>query len=228
MLLSRRDDERGKKKDMKASFRDLQESRNICSTHGALKCLIILVVICCTILMYGSSALASTAYNVDEAIKWLYAQVGKSIDMDGVPYDQPYQCVDLIKAYYQYLGMSPVTGNGEDYAWCALPIGWIRVQGGTPQRGDILVYSESASNEWGHVGIFESTRSTFHQNVDGAYVFKVTYCNYNGFTNPYWGYIRPDFVTSTRTRWRLSTGTTTRKRRRPPRGRARRRWPVRA
>lgn len=139
---------------------------------------------------------AYTAHSVDEAINWCYSKVGSSIDMDGYPSGQPYQCVDLIKAYYQYLGVSPVSGNGEDYAWNSLPTGWTRVQGGTPQRGDILVYAESSSNPYGHVAIFESTRSTFHQNVDGAYVSRITYCNYNGFTNPYWGYIRPDFVSN--------------------------------
>jgi len=42
----------------------------------------------------------------DEAISWAKSKVGTSIDTDGYPTDQPYQCVDLVKAYYSYLGAS--------------------------------------------------------------------------------------------------------------------------
>lgn len=156
---------------------------------------LLMVFVTCALLLC-STAFAATAHSVDDAINWCYSQIGVSIDTDGFPYDQPYQCVDLIKAYYQYLGVSPVSGNGEDYAWNALPSGWTRVQGGTPQRGDILVYSESSSNIYGHVAIFESTYSTFHQNMDGKfYVDRFSYA-YNGISNPYWGYIRPDFISN--------------------------------
>ena len=153
------------------------------------------VLILCALTLFCSAASASTAHSVDEAISWCYSMIGQSIDTDGYPSGQPYQCVDLIRAYYQYLGVSPVSGNGADYAWNDLPSGWTRVQGGTPQRGDILVYGASNDNPYGHVAIFEDTRSTFHQNVEGYYVKRLTYA-YNGFSNPYWGYIRPDFTSS--------------------------------
>ena len=50
------------------------------------------------------------------------------------------QCVALIQHYYEYLGVSRSYGNGSDYATNTLPAGWSRVQGGSPQKGDILVY----------------------------------------------------------------------------------------
>ena len=58
----------------------------------------------------------SQAATQQEALQWVKAQVGKSIDTDGYPAGQPYQCVDLIKAYYSYLGVASVSGNGKDYA----------------------------------------------------------------------------------------------------------------
>ena len=100
----------------------------------------------------------------------------------------------LIKAYYSYLGQTSPGGNGADYSWNQLPAGWQRLQNAQPQKGDILVYSGNAANPYGHVAIYESDKSTWHQNY--AYqrkVVHVTNVRYNGFDNPYWGVIRPDF-----------------------------------
>ncbi len=135
----------------------------------------------------------ATSKTADEAISWVQSKVGTKIDMDGAPTDQPYQCVDLVKAYYSYLGVSPVQGNGADYVSNSLPSGWTRVKNGTPQKGDILVYT-GGSKGFGHVGIYEANRITYHQNVNGPYVEKITAFAYNGFTEtPYWGYIRPNW-----------------------------------
>lgn len=151
----------------------------------------------CILAMLGltlMTAAPNKAYAVDksaqEGVSWAQSQVGKAIDYDGC---YGAQCVDLVKAYYAYLGVSPVRGNGIDYADNALPSGWTRVKGGTPQAGDILVYSGNSSNPYGHVGIYESDRVTYHQNFEGRqYVNRVTY-RYDGMTNPYWGYIRPNW-----------------------------------
>ena len=137
----------------------------------------------------------ATTKTQEDAIAWVKSQVGKSIDYDGV---YGAQCVDLIKAYYNYLGVSPVLGNGKDYATNTLPSGWSRIAGAVPQPGDILVYGASANNSAGHVAIYESERSTYHQNFSGPYVECVTY-SYNGFTNPYWGVIRPNWSSSSAT-----------------------------
>lgn len=125
-----------------------------------------------------------------EALQWVKSQVGKSID-----YDRVYgaQCVDLIKAYYNYLGVSPVQGNGADYVSNSLPAGWQRIKGTTPQPGDILVYTGG----YGHVAVFESVNSTYHQNFNyHSYVERVT-IPYNRIDSPYWGVIRPNFSTAT-------------------------------
>lgn len=132
----------------------------------------------------------------DEALQWVRSQVGRSIDADGA---YGAQCVDLILAYYDYLGVPRALGNGKDYSHNALPSGWQRLQGAAPQAGDILVYGGNGSNPYGHVAIFESTRVHYHQNFNGhSYVEKVTY-TYNGLNNPYWGVIRPAFATGVRT-----------------------------
>ena len=127
-----------------------------------------------------------------EALDWVKSKVGIGIDVDGGPKSQPQQCVDLIMAYYTFLGEKSPGGNGCDYATNALPSGWKRIQGATPQPGDILVYT---GTQYGHVAIFESEYSTYHQNFNGhAYVEKVTY-HYNVFSSPrYWGVIRPNFT----------------------------------
>lgn len=132
-------------------------------------------------------AFAYTAHTADEAIAWCYSKVGQPIGSG--------ECVAFIVSYYQYLGVTSPGGNGADYTWNALPAGWKRIQGAQPQKGDILVYTGGYKN-YGHVGIYESDRSTFHQNFGGArHVVHVTY-SYNGLANPYWGVIRPDFGNS--------------------------------
>ena len=100
----------------------------------------------------------------------------------------------LIVAYYSYLGQTSPGGNGADYSWNQLPAGWQRLQNAQPQKGDILVYSGNAANKYGHVAIYESDYSTWHQNYSyQRKVVHVTNVRYNGFANPYWGVIRPDF-----------------------------------
>ncbi|MCI9356788.1 MAG: CHAP domain-containing protein [Lachnospiraceae bacterium] len=143
-----------------------------------------------------STTVQAEAKTQAEAVQWVQSQVGKSIDADGV---YGAQCVDLILAYYDYLGVPRSSGNGKDYAHNALPAGWQRLQGGAPQAGDILVYGGSAGNPYGHVAIFESERVHYHQNFNGKpSVQRITY-RYNGLNDPYWGVIRPSFSAGTRT-----------------------------
>ncbi len=131
-----------------------------------------------------------------EALQWVKSQIGNSIDADGV---DGAQCVDLISAYYDFLGVPRSSGNGSDYTHNALPSGWVRLKGATPQPGDILVYTDGFEN-LGHVAIFESERSTYHQNFieykgERSYVKHITAYSYKGISNPYWGVIRPNFGT---------------------------------
>ncbi len=160
-----------------------------------LKALIAMLI--CMVTVLGSTMVtqAYTAHTQQEALQWLNSQVGTGIDANGM---FGCQCVDLIKAYYQYLGVPAVSGNGIDYTWNAKPDGWERIQGAVPQLGDILVYTGGSQDEegnyLGHVAICgESPTITYHQNFNGPYVERVTGIRYDGFTADYWGVIRPDF-----------------------------------
>ena len=114
----------------------------------------------------------------------------------------------LIKAYYSYLGQTSPGGNGADYSWNQLPAGWKRLPNEQPQKGDILVYSGNGANPYGHVAIYESDYSTWHQNfASQRKVVNVTNIRYNGFDNPYWGVIRPDFSSATPTPSYADIGT---------------------
>ena len=148
-------------------------------------CLILAVIMVACLL--PTAAFASTnGKTADDAINWVKSLEGQPVGSG--------ECVALIVAYYSYLGQTSPGGNGADYSWNQLPAGWQRLQNAQPQKGDILVYSGNGANPYGHVAIYESDYSTWHQNY--AYqrkVVHVTNVRYNRFDNPYWGVIRPDF-----------------------------------
>lgn len=143
-----------------------------------------------------TAASASTGgKTADDAINWVRSKAGQPLDYDGA---YGAQCVDLICYYYRCLGQTSPGGYAKEYRTNALPSGWQRLQGVQPQKGDILVYNPSAKNEAGHVAIYESDYSTWHQNyADRQYVVNVTNVRYNNFDNTYWGVIRPDFSSVT-------------------------------
>ena len=163
-------------------------------------CLILAVIMVACLL--PTAAFASTnGKTADDAINWVKSLEGQPVGSG--------ECVALIVAYYSYLGQTSPGGNGADYSWKEpLPAGWKRLQNAQPQKGDILVYSGNAANKYGHVAIYESDYSTWHQNY--AYqrkVVHVTNVRYNGFDNPYWGVIRPDFSSATPTPSYADIGT---------------------
>ena len=155
---------------------------------------VILIISSLTVLPTTAVSAAGTSKTQDEALAWVKSQVGNYLDMDGY---YGAQCVDLILAYYDFLGVPRSSGNGTDYRWNTLPSGFSRIEGATPQPGDVLVYSGTGDGiyQYGHVAIFESTYSHYHQNYAGhSYVEQVTGVAYNAFTvTPYWGVIRPNF-----------------------------------
>ena len=161
-------------------------------------CLILAVIMVACLL--PTAAFASTnGKTADDAINWVRSLNGQTVGSG--------ECVALIKAYYSYLGQTSPGGDGKDYSWNQLPAGWQRLQNAQPQKGDILVYGWSAKNPAGHVAIYESDYSTWHQNFGSArYVTQVTY-RYNSFDNPYWGVIRPDFSSATPTPSYADIGT---------------------
>ena len=161
-----------------------------------LKAMALLLTSYVWILLSSITAMA-TNKTADEAINWARSQVGHSVGYnDGSGY---YQCVEFIQAYYQWLGESKPRGNGYDYATNALPSGWTRIAGGTPQKGDILVYSRYSAyvQQYGHVAIYESDNCLYDQDgsVKGATVKRVNK-NYRTYTYNYWGCIRPNFKTA--------------------------------
>ena len=124
--------------------------------------------------------------SAEDAVAWVRSLEGQGIDFDGAYGNQ---CVDLIKAYYNYLGETAPRGNAYDYTYNALPDGWERIQGAEPQPGDILVYT---GGSYGHVAICTGENESYHQNWGGSYVQCVNgSCYSTGYG--YWGVIRPDF-----------------------------------
>ena len=162
-------------------------------------CLILAVIMVACLL--PTAAFASTnGKTADDAINWVKSLEGQPVGSG--------ECVALIKAYYSYLGQTSPGGNGADYSWNQLPAGWQRLQNVQPQKGDILVYSGNNANPYGHVAIYESDYSTWHQNfASQRKVVNVTNIRYNGFDNRYWGVIRPDFSSATPTPSYADIGT---------------------
>ena len=124
-----------------------------------------------------------------EALTWLHNAVGVSIDFDGA---YGAQCVDLLKAYYDYLGVGAQHGNAQDYRSNFLPEGWQRIEGADPLPGDILIY---IGGTYSHVAVYESEYSTYHQNWGVPYVINMTDRPYNAISpgRVYWGVVRPFF-----------------------------------
>ena len=150
---------------------------------------LVLAVIMVACLLPTVAFASTNGKTADDAINWVRSLNGQTVGSG--------ECVALIKAYYSYLGQTSPGGDGKDYWTNNLPAGWTRIPNAQPQKGDILVYGWSAKNPAGHVAIYESDYSTWHQNFGSArYVTQVTF-RYNSFDNPYLGVIRPDFSSAT-------------------------------
>ena len=136
----------------------------------------------------------ATSKTQSDAVNWANAQIGKSLDQDGV---YGAQCVDLIRYYYQFLGVSPVSGNGCDYAKNSLPGGWQRIKtynGFIPQPGDIAVWTY-ASSSYGHVAIVTSADSSRMNVVEQNGSTHITRSHsYSYSYGTFYGVIRPNFA----------------------------------
>ena len=104
------------------------------------------------------------------AVAWIKARGTESWcqDVDGA---YGCQCVDLIEAYYMYLGQSRPNGNGYDYCTKTLPSGWTRDHNPTP--GSIFACpAYTYSRENGHVGLVYAvdgnTKYTVETNADNG------------------------------------------------------------
>ena len=118
--------------------------------------IIFLILILVLILIYSKNVWATDAGTREDALKWVYAQEGKSLDYDGA---YGAQCVDLIKYYYAYFGQAKYArGNGCGYVSNTLPSGWTRIKNTAefvPEPGDIAVWGTELSSD-GHVAIILS------------------------------------------------------------------------
>ena len=139
-----------------------------------------------------------------EAVAWANAQIGKSINVDGV---YGAQCVDLIAAYtYDVFGQNVMganrgnTTNAVNLITIALPAGYTRIQNSAsfiPQPGDIFIFDKRISI-YGHTGIVISANMNSFVSIDqnwinanntvGSPAARITH-NYNAF----WGVIRPTY-----------------------------------
>lgn len=158
-----------------------------------LKEIVYLGILAITILIFHNPLIVKAATR-EEALNWVYAQEGKSLDYDG---QYGAQCVDLIKYYYDYFGKaSYAKGNGCNYVSNALPDGWIRIKNTAdfiPEPGDIAVWGTELSKN-GHVAIIISAGANSFVSMDqnwpsGSACKRVTH-NYNKF----WGIIRPNYT----------------------------------
>ncbi len=136
----------------------------------------------------ATAAIPLTEHTQAEAVEWLHSMVGTGIDYDGA---YGAQCVDFIKAYYDWLGVEAAHGDAQDYRTNRLPDGFLRIENAEPMPGDVLIYT---GGKYGHVGIFEAEHATYHQNWGQPYVRQLT-ARYDAISDSrfYWGVIRPCF-----------------------------------
>ena len=140
-------------------------------------CLILSLIVISPLSNFSTVKVSATTQN--DAVNWVNNQLNKT-------YRGNYgaQCVDLIKAYYAYLGVAGyAVGNACDYATNALPSGWTRVYSNY-QPGDIAVFktndSRSGTGPYGHVGIFLSADEVGFNVMNQNYNYQ-SYCTINRF-----------------------------------------------
>ena len=155
-----------------AKSKDIQEDTMESKRH--LKRLIsaaaaAIMTLSCLLPMSGGTLRASAAassFTAEQGVAWAKARAAEhwNQDVDGVA---GCQCVDLIKAYYKYLGYTPAIANAYEYLTIDLPSGWTRNK--TPKAGDIFAWK---SGSWGHVGIVTAvhgdTVDTVETNITGS------------------------------------------------------------
>ena len=133
---------------------------------------------------------AYTTHSQSEAIAWVNSKVGQYLDYDGLPVGDVYQCVDVTKYYYAYLGVAVPTGSAKYYVnggnYC--PSGWSYQT--SPQPGDIAVWT---GGDNGHVAIVTEISGSQMICVEQNYASK-KYCSANPHNIDAQKYIRPDFA----------------------------------
>lgn len=129
------------------------------------------------------------APTLDEFIR-IFA--GKQVDQDGFPPEQPFQCVDLVDRWSQFLGGPDMAGNARDYIGRSnAAFKWVP-KGQAPRKGDIVVWSPPMGGGYGHVGIFVDGNArnfrSFDQNFGGPFAKLVRHTADTVYVA---GYMRP-------------------------------------
>lgn len=139
------------------------------------------------------TAQAAVSHSQAEAVEWAKWRVKSPVDYDG---SYGVQCVDLTKAYYAYLGCTPVRGNANEYAWNSIPSGWSRIKyysGFVAQPGDIAVWTY-ASSKYGHVAIVLSADSSkMYVAEQNGSTHSGREWSYSYSYGTFYGVIRPNF-----------------------------------
>ncbi|MBR2278876.1 MAG: CHAP domain-containing protein [Eubacterium sp.] len=171
--------------------------------------LLALITITTIIVTSGTTAFAYTAHNEKEAVDWAEYRGNNKIKVgDG-------QCVALIRAYYEYLGVPCPGGNGNEYATNTLPNGWKRypyTSGFVAKPGDIAVWTYNKwAGSYGHVAIVTSANASTMNYVDQGKTYGYKCHNgslaYSAKDWTFYGVIRPDFVPFTLTDFQNATLT---------------------
>lgn len=126
-----------------------------------------------------STNVEATNRTINDAVSWIKARAdeGWNVDVDG---EHGCQCVDLIYAYYEYLGYARCGGSAYQYAYGSFGIpsgsGWYKDT--TPSPGAIIVwpgYTYTGSwttREYGHIGLVYAVSGsavyTVESNVDNG------------------------------------------------------------
>lgn len=156
-----------------------------------VKKIVLSVMIAVMLVMVDGPMEAKAMTTQSEAVNWIISQKGKAIDADGA---YGAQCVDLVKAYFDYLGVARITGNAKDYAYKTPPSGWQSIQGASIQSGDVVIWT---GNEYGHVALAISDSKIVEQNFQNKQYcteYDMNTPGYNRYTHDgYWGVWRPNF-----------------------------------
>ena len=159
---------------------------------------------------------ATLSKTAAEAVAWAQSKVGQRLDYDGEPKEYPEQCVDLTKWYYHYLGVTPIKANGNEYAYeSKLPSGWKLIEyynGLVPQPGDIAVWSETLTEKgklYGHVAIVENASASNMNVIEQSYSTGVIRNTYSYSYGKFFGFVRPNFSSTTGTGSTTTTTTST-------------------
>ncbi len=133
---------------------------------------VLAVLMLCSVFVVAPISASAASHTQAEAVDWIKARANEGWwqDVDGA---YGCQCVDLIKAYYQYWGYDTTRGNAWEYKSSHLPAGSDWYYSSTPVPGSVFVKDKDSTWTMGHVGLVYavegSTIYTVETNVASPY-----------------------------------------------------------